>query len=412
MSAAVKRDLDVAKIRADFPILSRRVHGRPLVYLDNAATTQKPRQVIEAIANFYYEKYSNIHRGIHELSQEATAAHDDAREKVRAFLGAADRHEIVFTRGATEAINLVVWSWGWQNVGPGDAVLITALEHHANIVPWQMLCERKGARLVVAPIDDRGVLLLDEMEKRIDGRTRIIAATHVSNVMGTINPVGDIVAMGRRRGIPVLIDGAQAVSHMPVDVAALGCDFYAFSGHKMYGPSGIGALWGRRELLDAMPPWQGGGDMIDRVTYDKTTFNVVPYKFEAGTPDIAGAVGLGAAIDYLTALGREKIGAWEHELLAYATERMGRIPGLRIVGTAPGKSAVLSFVIDGTHPTDVATLLDQEGVAVRTGHHCAMPLMDRLGLPGTARASFGMYNTREEIDVLVEATKKAVKLLR
>lgn len=412
MSAAVKRDLDVAKIRADFPILSRRVHGRPLVYLDNAATTQKPRQVIEAIANFYYEKYSNIHRGIHELSQEATAAHDDAREKVRAFLGAADRHEIVFTRGATEAINLVVWSWGWQNVGPGDAVLITALEHHANIVPWQMLCERKGARLVVAPIDDRGVLLLDEMEKRIDGRTRIIAATHVSNVMGTINPVGDIVAMGRRRGIPVLIDGAQAVSHMPVDVAALGCDFYAFSGHKMYGPSGIGALWGRRELLDAMPPWQGGGDMIDRVAYDKTTFNVVPYKFEAGTPDIAGAVGLGAAIDYLTALGRENIGAWEHELLAYATERMGRIPGLRIVGTAPGKSAVLSFVIDGTHPTDVATLLDQEGVAVRTGHHCAMPLMDRLGLPGTARASFGMYNTRAEVDVLVEATKKAVELLR
>lgn len=412
MSTADKHDLDVARIRADFPILQRRVHDKPLVYLDNAASTQKPRQVIEAITGFYYEKYSNIHRGIHELSQEATAAHDDAREKVRGFLGASDRHEIVFVRGATEAINLVVWSWGARNIGPGDEVMITALEHHANIVPWQMLCARKGASLCVAPIDDRGILLLDEMEKMINGRTRLIAVTQVSNALGTINPVHEIVELAHRHGVPILIDGAQAVPHITIDVAALGCDFYVFSGHKIYGPSGIGALYGRKELLDAMPPWQGGGDMIDRVTYEKTTFNVVPYKFEAGTPDIAGAVGLAAAIDYMNGIGIENIGAYEQELLSYATARLSEIPGLHIIGTAPNKSAVISFVVDGTHPTDIATILDQEGVAVRAGHHCAMPLMDRLGLPGTARASFSFYNTREEIDVLVEATRKAVDLLR
>ncbi|MCE5228531.1 cysteine desulfurase [bacterium] len=404
--------MDVEKIRADFPILQKRVHGKPLVYLDNAASTQKPRQVIEALSRFYFESYSNIHRGIHELSQEATAAHDDAREKVRRFLGASDRHEIVFVRGATEAINLVVWSWGWQNVGAGDEVLITALEHHANIVPWQMLCARKGASLCVAPIDDRGVLLLDKMEKMINGRTRIIAATHVSNVLGTVNPVHEMIEMGHRHGVPVLIDGAQAVPHTAVDVAALGCDFYVFSGHKIYGPSGIGALYGRRELLDEMPPWQCGGDMIDRVTYDKTTFNVVPYKFEAGTPDIAGAIGLGAAIDYMGKIGIENIAAYEQDLLDYATARLGEIPGLRIVGTAPHKASVVSFVVDGTHPTDIATILDQEGVAIRTGHHCAMPLMERLGLPGTARASFSFYNTREEIDVLAGAVKKAIEMLR
>lgn len=408
----VKYDLDVAKLRADFPILERRMHGKPLVYLDNAASTQKPRQVLDALSRFYFGSYSNIHRGIHELSQEATAAHDDAREKVRGFLGASDRHEIVFVRGATEAINLVVWSWGAQNINPGDEVMITALEHHSNIVPWQMLCARKGASLCVAPIDDRGVLLLDQMEKMINGRTRIIAVTHVSNALGTINPVHDIIEMAHRHGIPILIDGAQAVPHVPIDVAQLGCDFYVFSGHKIYGPTGIGALYGRRELLDAMPPWQCGGDMIDRVTYEKTTFNEVPYKFEAGTPDIAGAVGLGAAIDYMNHIGIENIAAYEQELLAYATARLTEIPGLRIVGAAPQKSAVISFVVEGTHPTDIATILDQEGVAIRTGHHCAMPLMDRLGLPGTARASFAFYNTRAEIDILVEAIEKAVELLK
>jgi len=393
--------LDVAKLREDFPILRQTVHGKPLVYLDNAATSQKPRQVIEAVSRYYERDNANVHRAVYELAERATRAYEDARAGVARFLGAADPREIVFVRGATEAINLVAWSFGRANVGPGDEILVTGMEHHSNIVPWQLLCQQTGARLRVVPIDDRGELVLEEIPKLLTPRTKLMALTHVSNALGTINPVEEIAALARNRGVPVLIDGAQAVPHMKVDVQALGCDFYAFSGHKVFGPMGIGALWARAEHLEAMPPWQGGGEMIASVTFEKTTYNRVPWKFEAGTPDVAGAVGLAAALDYVTRVGLDRIAAWEAELLAYATERLAEVPGLELIGTARRKAAVLSFVLDVAHPHDVGTVLDREGLAVRTGHHCAQPVMDRFGVPATVRASLAFYNTREEIDALV-----------
>jgi cysteine desulfurase/selenocysteine lyase len=401
--------LDVERVRRDFPILRRGMRGRPLVYLDSAASAQKPRAVIDAVRDFYETSYANIHRGVYELSELATRLHDEARAKVAGLLG-SDPREIVFVRNATEAINLVAWSWGRSQLRTGDEILITELEHHSNIVPWQLLCEEKGARLVVAPVDDRGTLLLDDFEARLSERTRLAAFTHVSNALGTLNPVAELAALAHRAGALVLVDGAQAVPRLPVDVRALGCDFYAFSGHKLYGPTGVGCLYGRRELLDAMPPWQGGGDMIAEVRFEKTTFAETPQRFEAGTPDIAGAVGLGAAIDYVRELGLERIAAHERELLAYGSGRLAEVPGLRLVGTAPEKTGVLSFVLDGVHPHDVGTVLDQEGIAIRAGHHCAQPLMERLGLPATARASLGVYNTRADLDRLAEALRKVLEV--
>ncbi len=398
--------LDAKRLREDFPILQRAVHGRPLVYLDNAATTQKPKAVIDAVSRYYAEENANIHRGVHLLSELATASYEGAREKVRAFLGAAETREIVFVRGTTEAINLVASTYGRQHVGPDDEVLITGLEHHSNIVPWQMLCDEKGAHLRVAPIDDSGALDLEAFAALLGPRTRLVAVSHVSNALGTVLPVREIVALARARGVPVLVDGAQAVPHMPVDVRELGCDFYAFSGHKLFGPTGIGVLWGRAELLEAMPPYQGGGDMISSVTFEKTEYNVLPYKFEAGTPNIAGVIGLGAAVDYVQSVGLGAISAWEEELLVRGTTLLEAIPGVRIIGTAPEKASVLSFVVDGVHAHDVGTILDQEGIAIRTGHHCAQPVMDRFGLPATARASLAFYNTFEELDALAQGVRK------
>ncbi len=397
----VEPPYDVEAIRGDFPILTRRVHGRPLVYLDNAATTQKPASVVAAERDCYERYYANIHRGVHLLSVESTEAYEAAREKVRAFVNAPETREIVFVRGTTEGINLVAQTWGRRNVGAGDEVLITGLEHHSNIVPWQMLCEEKGARLRVVPIDRTGTIDLDALRALVTERTRIVSVAHVSNALGTVNPIREIVEIAHARGIPVLVDGAQAISRMPVDVQALGCDFYAFSGHKLYGPSGVGVLWGRASLLEAMPPWQGGGDMISSVTFEKTTYNVLPYKFEAGTPNIAGAIGLGAAIDYVRALGVERIARHEEALLAKATRAVGAIPGVTLIGTAREKVAVLSFTMDCVHPHDIGTVLDRNGIAVRTGHHCAQPVMDFFGVPATARASFGLYNTAQEVDALV-----------
>jgi len=392
---------DVERVREDFPILTRRIHGKPLVYLDNAASTQKPLPVLDAERGFYERSYANIHRGVHLLSVEATDAYEKAREKARDFLRAAESKEIVFVRGTTEAINLVAASFGRQNVGPGDEVLVTAMEHHSNIVPWQLLCGEKGARLVVAPMNERGELLLDELGRLLSERTRIVAVAHVSNALGTLNPVREIVRMAHAKGIPVLIDGAQAVPRLPVDVEDLDCDFYALSGHKMYGPSGVGILYGKAKWLASMPPYQGGGDMISSVTFEKSTWNVLPYKFEAGTPHIAGTIGLGAAIDYVEKLGMEAIARHEDDLLSYATENVSAIPGVRLIGTAERKMGVLSFTIEGVHPHDIGTVLDREGVAVRTGHHCAQPVMDFFKVPATARASFGLYNTRGEVDALV-----------
>ncbi len=409
MSRAVPLDarLDVAAIRADFPALHQQVHGHPLAYLDNAATTQKPAAVIEAIDHYYRHDNANIHRGVHALSERATAAYEAARDKVRDFLGAARRQEIIFVRGATEAINLVAQSFVRPRVGPGDEILITELEHHANIVPWQLVREQTGASLQVVPIDEHGAVPLAAFEAALGEATRFVAIGHVSNALGTINPVAEMVALARAREIPVLVDGAQAVPHLPVDVQALGADFYTFSGHKMFGPTGIGALYGREALLEAMPPWQGGGDMIRMVRFDRTLFNDLPYKFEAGTPHIAGGIGLGAAIDYLDAVGLERIAAWEHELLTAASERLGAIPGLRLIGTAPAKAAVVSFVLEGVHPHDLGTIVDQYGVAIRAGHHCAMPVMERFDVPATARASFACYNTLAEVDALVAAVEAA-----
>jgi cysteine desulfurase/selenocysteine lyase len=403
----VASGLDIAKIRADFPILAERVNGKPLVYLDNAATSQKPRVVLDAIANYYEHMNANIHRGVHTLSVRATEAHDAARLTVKKFINAADTREIIFVRGATEAINLVAQTYGRRHVGAGDEVLITAMEHHSNIVPWQIFCEEKGAHLKVAPIDDRGELLLDEFAKLIGPRTKIVAVTQVSNALGTVLPLREMVELAHRSGVPVLVDGAQAVPHFAVDVQALDCDFYAFSGHKVYGPTGIGVLYGKRALLEAMPPYQGGGDMIRSVTFEKTTYNDLPWKFEAGTPDIAGAIALGAALNYITGLGMENIAAHENDLLVYATEAVGAVPGVQLIGTASERVGVVSFVLDGVHPHDLGTILDRDGIAIRTGHHCAQPVMERFGIPATARASFAVYNTKEEVDALVAGIRAA-----
>jgi cysteine desulfurase/selenocysteine lyase len=403
--------LDVAAIRADFPALDQLVHGRPLVYLDNAATTQKPRVVLEAMQRYYERDNANVHRGVHTLSERATEAYEGAREKVRAFVNAASVREVVFTRNATESINLVARAWGDANVGPGDEVLITAMEHHSNIVPWQLLVERRGARLRVAPIDDRGDVLLEEFARLLTPRTTIAAFVHVSNALGTINPVVEMTRLAKQAGAAVLVDGSQAAYHMPVDVQAIGADFYAFTGHKLYGPTGIGVLYGREAVLDAMPPFLGGGDMIRTVTFEGSTWNDLPYKFEAGTPYMAGAIGLGAATDYVSRIGFDAIGAHEAALLEQATAAVGAEPGVRLIGTAARKASVLSFVMDGIHPHDIGTIVDREGVAIRTGHHCAQPVMDRFGIPATARASFAMYNTVNEIETLVAAIRRVRALL-
>jgi cysteine desulfurase/selenocysteine lyase len=403
---------DVAAIRADFPALHQHVHGRPLVYFDNAATTQKPSIVLDTLRHYYEADNANIHRGVHELSQRATASYEAARETVRAFLNARSVHEVVFTRNATEAINLVARAWTETGLQPGDEVLITALEHHSNIVPWQQACARTGAVLRVVPIDDRGDLVMEEFTRLLTPRTKMVAVAHVSNALGTVNPVERIIARAHDAGALVLIDGSQAVHHMPVDVQALDADFYVFTGHKVYGPTGIGVLHGKEKILDAMPPFLGGGDMIRTVTFEGSTWNDLPYKFEAGTPNIAGAIGLGAALDYVTGVGFEAIEAHEAALLRKATHEVERIDGVRIVGTARRKSAVVSFVVDGVHPHDIGTIVDRDGVAIRTGHHCAQPVMDRFGIPATARASFAIYNTLDEIDVLAAAIRRARELLR
>jgi len=401
---------DVERVRADFPILARQILCKRLVYLDNAASAQKPQAVIDAVRHFYAEESSNVHRGVHYLSTVATKAYESARDRIRDWIGARDRGEVVFTRGTTESINLVAQSFLRPRVREGDEVLITHMEHHSNIVPWQILAEQTGCRLVVVPIDDRGEMAFGEFERRLSPRTRLVSVVHVSNALGTVNPVRAIVGAARARGVPVLIDGAQAMPHQRVDVAALGCDFYAFSGHKLYGPTGIGVLYGRRELLDAMPPWQGGGDMISNVTFEKTTWNELPYKFEAGTPHVAGAIGLGAAIDYLRALDLRAAAEHEADVLAYATARLAEVEGLRLIGTARDRIGVVSFVLEGVHPHDIGTILDQEGIAIRVGHHCAQPVMQRFQVPATARASFSFYNTREEVDALVQGLARVREL--
>ncbi len=400
------RILDVAALREDFPILHQSVHGHPLVYFDNAASSQKPRAVIDAISRFYSSDYSNIHRGVHSLSERSTKLYEDGRVKIQRFINAAHSKEIIFTRGTTEGINLVAQCWGRKNLKAGDEILITALEHHSNIVPWQMLCEQTSATLRVAPVNDRG-----EVEPiQLTDQTKLVAIAHVSNVLGTVLPVREIVEQAHRHGAVVLVDGAQAVPHAKVDVQELGCDFYVFSSHKLYGPTGIGILYGKAALLDAMPPYQGGGDMIQSVTFEKTTYNTLPYKFEAGTPDIAGVVGLAAAIDYVNEIGIDHIAAYEAELLDYATRALSKVEGLRIIGTAKHKAAVISFVLGDIHPHDVGTILDQQGIAVRTGHHCAQPLMERFCVPATTRASFAFYNTRKEVDALVAGLEKVKKV--
>jgi len=404
--SVVSTGLDVERIREDFPVLRQTIHGKPLVYLDNAATAQKPACVVEAIRKFHEVDCANIHRGVHELSQRSTAAYEETRVKARRFLNARSKEEIVFVRGTTEGINLVASSWGRKNVRAGDEIIISALEHHSNIVPWQMLCEEKDAKLRVIPMNDRGELLLEEYEKLLNPRTRMVAVGHVSNALGTINPIAEIIQMAHRAGALTLIDGAQAAPHMHIDVQALDSDFYTFSGHKVFGPTGIGILHGKAKLLDAMPPYQGGGDMIRTVTFEKTTYNDLPYKFEAGTPNIAGGIGLGAALSYIHKIGLGKIAAYEHELLTYGTEVLSGIPGLRIIGTAREKAAVLSFVMEGIHPHDIGTVLDRQGIAVRTGHHCAQPVMDWFHIPATTRASFAFYNTMAEIDALGAGLRK------
>ena len=407
----VRSPIDVEAVRRDFPVLHQSVNGHPLAYLDNAASSQHPRQVIEAISNYYETSHANVHRGVHALSQRATEQFEGARETVRRFVNARSTREIVFVRGTTEAINLVAQSHARPRLQPGDEILVSWLEHHANIVPWQMVCTQTGAVLRVVPIDERGVVDFDAYCNLLSARTRLVALSHVSNALGTITPVAAFIAEARARGIPVLLDGAQAVPHLPVDVQALDCDFYCFSSHKMCGPTGIGVLYGRESLLEAMPPWQGGGDMILTVSFTGSRWNTLPFKFEAGTPHIAGAIGLAAAIDYLQALGLERIAAAEHALLEYASARLADVPGLRLIGTAPDKAAVASFVVAGIHPHDLGTILDSRGVAIRTGHHCAMPVMEFYGVPATARASFSFYNTKDEIDRLVAALHHAREVL-
>jgi len=411
MQARASRPLDVEALRREFPVLSRVVNGRPLCYLDSAASSQRPQFVIDAISRYYETTHANVHRGVHKLSQEATDLFEGARETLRRFINARSTREVIFVRGTTEAINLVAQSYARPRLQPGDEILISWLEHHANIVPWQMVCEQTGAVLKVIPITRSGEVDYVAFESLLSDRTRLLALSHVSNALGTIVPVERFIREARRRAIPVLLDGAQAAPHMPVDVQALDCDFYCFSGHKMCGPTGIGVLYGRESLLAAMPPWQGGGDMILAVSFKGTVYNELPYKFEAGTPHIAGAIGLGAAVDYLESIGLERIAAAEQDLLDYATQRLATIPGLTLVGTAPTKAAVVSFTVDGVHPHDLGTILDHEGVAIRTGHHCAMPVMEFFGLPATARASFAFYNTRPEVDRLVEALQVAREML-
>ena len=399
--------IDLTALRADFPILSQRVHGKPLVYLDNAATTQKPRQVLDAIARYYSEDNANVHRGVHTLSGRATDAFETARAKVAKFIGAGHVHEVVFTRNATEGVNLVAQAWGRTNLREGDEIVISAIEHHSNIVPWQLVCGQTGATLRVVPIFDNGEIDFDAYRRLLkSGRTRLVAMTALSNALGTVTPIAEVIRVAHEAGALVLVDGAQAAYHMAVDVKALDCDFFVLTGHKLYGPTGIGVLYGKTALLEAMPPWQGGGDMISSVTFEESKWNVLPYKFEAGTPHIEGAVGLGAAVDYVSAIGMARIEAHERELLAYGTEALRTVPGLTLVGTAPKKASILSFVMDGVHPHDVGTIVDREGVAIRTGHHCAQPVMDRFGIPGTARASLALYNTREDIDRLVDALRE------
>jgi cysteine desulfurase/selenocysteine lyase len=404
------KPFDVWQIRQDFPILLQKIHGKPLVYLDNAATGQKPQIVIDTLNRYYSAENSNIHRGIHFLSEQATAAYEKARDKARRFLNAPDTRGIIYVRSTTEAINLVAQSYGRTFIKKDDEIVISAMEHHSNIVPWQILCGQVGARLRVIPINHDGELLVEEYERLLNDRTKFVSVAHVSNALGTINPVREIVEMAHRRNIPVLVDGAQAAPHMKVDVQDIDCDFYAFSGHKLFGPTGIGILYGKAELLESMPPYQGGGDMISLVTFEKTHYNVLPFKFEAGTPNIAGGIGLGAAIDYLSGIGLEPVAAYEQELMAYATEAISGIKGLRIIGTAKEKASVLSFVLDGVHAHDIGTILDQEGIAIRAGHHCAMPVMQRFGVPATARASFAFYNTKREVDILVGAIHKVIEL--
>jgi cysteine desulfurase/selenocysteine lyase len=401
---------DVARVRQDFPILSQKIHGKPLVYFDNGATSQKPQCVIDAIDHYYRAENSNIHRGVHQLSERATAACEAARGKLRGFINAPSDREIIFVRGTTEAINLVAQSYGRAFLKAGDEIIVSAMEHHSNIVPWQMLCEQVGAKLRVIPINHDGEIVMEEYQRLLNDRTKFVSVTHVSNALGTVVPVKEIIALAHGRGVPVLLDGAQAVPHLKIDVQDLDCDFYAFSGHKMFGPTGVGVLYGRAELLEKMPPYQGGGDMISLVTFEKTHYNVLPYKFEAGTPNIADGIALGAAVDYLRAFDWPAVAAHEDRLLRYATEALGQIAALRIIGTAREKAGVLSFVFDQVHAHDVGTILDQEGVAVRAGHHCAMPVMQRFGVPATVRASFAFYNTIEEIDVLVRAIERVLKV--
>jgi len=405
-STAAQSRFDVARVRRDFPILDREVRGRRLAYLDNAATTQKPKVVLDVLTRYYTEHNANIHRGVHYLSEAATQAHEAARLTAQRFLNARQAREVIFTRNATEGINLVAQSFGHRYIGKGDEIVITGMEHHSNIVPWQLLCEQTGALLRVVPITDDGELIWEEFERLVGPRTKLVAVVHLSNSLGTVNPVARLVELAHQHGAAVLIDGAQAAYHFPVDVQALDCDFYVATGHKLYGPTGIGLLYGKAERLEEMPPYQGGGDMISSVTFEKTTYNEIPYKFEAGTPHIAGAIGLGAAIDYLTGLGFEQVALHERELLAYATDALQQIPGLKLIGTAPEKASILSFVMEGIHPHDIGTIVDQEGVAIRTGHHCTQPVMDRFGIPATARASLAMYNTRQDIDALVVALEQ------
>jgi cysteine desulfurase / selenocysteine lyase len=404
---------DVKRYREDFPLLKQESNGKPLAYLDNAATTQKPRAVIDAVKKYYEEGNANIHRGIYALSQHATKAYEASRQKVQRFLNAARPEEIIFVRGTTEAINLVAQTYGKRHLGPGDEVLISAMEHHSNIVPWQILCDEVGAKLRVIPVTDRGGIVMAEYEKLLSERTKLVSIVHVSNSIGTINPIHEMIQRAHERGIPVLVDGAQSAPHIPIDVQALDCDFFCFSGHKMYGPTGVGVLYGKQHLLEEMPPYQGGGDMIRVVTFEKSLYNSLPFKFEAGTPNIAGVIGLGAAIDYLESVGIEKIVAYERSLLRYATETLSsKVEGIRLIGTAPQKTSIISFVLDVAHPHDVGTVLDQEGIAVRAGHHCTMPLMDRFGVPATTRASFVFYNTTQEIDRLVEAIAKTIQVFK
>ena len=401
---------DVEKIRQDFPILAEKIRNKPLVYLDNAATCQKPQAVIDSIVHLYSHDYANVHRGVHTLSVRSTDLFESARTKVKDFINARGNKEIIFVKGATEAINLVAQTYGKANIHSGDEIIITAMEHHSNIVPWQMLCEQTGAILKVAPINLQGELIYAEFEKLLNDKTKLVSVVHMSNALGTINPVKQIIGAAHARNIPVLLDGAQAIPHMTVDVQELDCDFYVFSGHKLYGPTGVGVLYGKQALLEAMPPYQGGGDMIRKVTFTETEYNTLPYKFEAGTPDIAGVVALGAAIDYLTAIGMDNIAAYEAELLNYATEKALTIKGLRIIGEAQHKGAILSFVLDKIHPHDIGTMLDSLGIAIRAGHHCAMPVMDFYQVPATARASFAMYNTKTEIDVLMNGITSLIEV--